>query len=164
MRLSQIRACKYSWSQIQVIVPKSIRFRVIPLSNPSIQRVPKVKSCANGLLQMFSWFPEVKSVETGFRRLTANSWAELHWIQRFQMWLSWFSKFKLVAVRFKLVAKLVAKVIFVPDPTVHSKMAAKCLSRFLVSLQCSKENFPRFYLPSSRLQCSSAIYPIQSSR
>ena len=37
------------------------------------------------------------------------------------MWLSWFSKFKLVsirfklvAVRFKLVAKLVAKVIFVP--------------------------------------------------
>ena len=73
-------------------------------------------------------------------------------------------RFKLVAVRFKLVAKLVAKVIFVPDPTVHSKMAAKCLSRFLVSLQCSKENFPRFYLPSSRLQCSSAIYPIQSSR
>ena len=50
------------------------------------------------------------------------------------MWLSWFSKFKLVsirfylvAVRFKLVAKLVAKVIFVPDPKVHSKMAASCL-------------------------------------
>lgn len=47
------------------------------------------------------------------------------------MWLSWFSKFKLVsikfklvAVRFKLVAKLVARVIFVPDPKVHSKMAA----------------------------------------
>ena len=80
---------------------------------------------------MFSWFPEVKSVETGFGRLTANSWVQLHRIQKFQTWLSWFSKFKLgsirfklVAVRFKLVAKLVAKVIFVPDPKVHSKMAA----------------------------------------
>ena len=47
------------------------------------------------------------------------------------MWLSWFSKFKLVskrfklvAIRFKRVAKLVAKVIFVPDPKVYSKMAA----------------------------------------
>ena len=39
------------------------------------------------------------------------------------MWLSWFSKFKLVSIKFKLVAKLVARVIFVPDPKVHSKMA-----------------------------------------
>ena len=47
------------------------------------------------------------------------------------MWLSWFSKFKLVsiscklvAVRFKLVAKQVARVFFVPDPEVRSKVAA----------------------------------------
>ena len=45
----------------------------------------------------------------------------------------------LVSMRFKIGTKLVTKVIFVPDPEVHSNMAANCPAQFLVSLQCSKE-------------------------